>query len=461
MSSEEIFGIVSIMKKFTLFFIDAVLFYAALGLVVGIRFENNLIEVLVLHVYSFSILFVIWFIIFYVTNLYDLNLAKNDARFYTNYFYAITVSGVISIAFFYFAPFLLVTPKTNLFLFILFYSAMGFVWRFVFNRLVSISSRNNTLIIGNNEQAQELYDFLLANPQLGYNALGIIDVSDTSMTPAILESLIHQKKVKTLVLSPISYKIPNITEVFYRVIGYGIVFYNLSDFYERTTEKIPLGTIDQIWFLENLSLGTKRGYELVKRFFDIIFSVLIGLITLPFYPVIIAAIKLDSRGPAFFKQARVGRSGKVFTLVKFRNMVANSPDGSAEGGTGPVWASAEDPRVTRVGKFIRNTRIDELPQLWNVLKGEMSFVGPRPERPEFQEQLKKEIPFYEERYLIKPGLTGWAQLKFKLDFKGGMTVKDTYEKLQYDLYYIKNRSIFLDFAVILKTINKLIRQEGK
>ena len=142
-------------------------------------------------------------------------------------------------------------------------------------------------------------------------------------------------------------------------------------------------------------------------------------------------------------------------------MVSNSPDGSAEGNTGPIWASANDPRITRVGRFIRKSRIDEFPQLWNVIRGDMSFVGPRPERPEFHNQLKNEIPFYEERYLIKPGLTGWAQIKYKIDFQGGMTVQDTFEKLQYDLYYIKNRSIPLDIAIILKTIGKLLLQEGK
>lgn len=461
MSSDEIRGTLDLMKKLGLFLVDAVLFYGALALVISVRYADSFRDDFYLHLIPFSILFIVWVLVFFISNLYEISQAKNDTQFYGNFFYAIAVSAAISVMFFYLISFFGIAPKTNLFLFLIFYTGLGVLWRYIFNQLISKSGQhNNTLIIGNNEQSQDLYDHLLANPQLGYNVLGIIDISDATVA-SILENLIIQKKVKTLVLSPEAYKIPRIIEIFYKVIGRGIVFSNLSDFYERTTSKIPLGSIDQIWFLQNLSEGSKRGYELLKRFFDVVFSVLIGLITLPFYPLITLSIKLDSRGPVFFKQARVGRTGKPFTLVKFRNMVANSPDGSAEAGTGPVWASANDPRVTRVGRFIRKTRIDELPQLWNVLKGDMSFVGPRPERPEFHEQLKKEVPFYEERYLIKPGLTGWAQLKYKLDFKGGMTIRDTFEKLQYDLYYIKNRSIFLDLAIILKTLNKLIRQSGK
>lgn len=228
-------------------------------------------------------------------------------------------------------------------------------------------------------------------------------------------------------------------------------FDNLSKFSERITGKIPLGAIDRSWFLANLSEGEKRLYEAEKRLFDLFFSALFGIISLPFYLIIIIAIRTDSKGPVFYRQIRRGRGGKLFTLIKFRNMVAD-----AEAGTGPVWAAEDDKRVTKVGRLLRKSRIDEIPQLWNIFKGEMSFVGPRPERPEFHEKLKQEIPFYEERNLVAPGLTGWAQIKYKLDFRGGMTVQDTLEKVQYDLYYIKNRSFLLDVGIILKTVNIIL-----
>lgn len=265
--------------------------------------------------------------------------------------------------------------------------------------------------------------------------------------------MINQKHIRTLILTPATYKIPHIIDVFYRFVGFGITFFNLSDFYEQVAGKVPLETIDQVWFLENLSRDSRRGYEVGKRVLDLIGAVIIGLVTLPFYPFIILAIRFDSSGQTFYHQARTGRAGKVFTLIKFRTMFQE-----AEKSTGPIWASENDARTTRVGRFIRKTRIDELPQIWNILKGEMSFVGPRPERPEFYGKLQKEVPFYEERYLVKPGLTGWAQIKHKLDFRGGMTIKDTAQKLQHDLYYIKNRSFLLDLGIVLRTISILLKK---
>lgn len=441
------------MKRFSLFLGDVITLYLALFLTLYIRYGRAFDKQINIHVIPFSAIFVVWFLIFYIANLYEISFTKNNIQFFSTLFYSIAVNAAISIAFFYLIPILGITPKTNLFIFLVLAVIFETFWRYNFNKLVVRSGyKNNTLIIGESKQSEELYDFLLANPQLGYNALGIIDVRDYSVT-GILENLIKQKNVTTLVLGPEVYRIPHIIDVFYRLVGFGINFYNLPDFYERTTSKVPLGAIDQAWFLENLSEGRRRGYEMAKRFFDLVFSVIIGLITLPFYPFIILAIKMDSKGDILYRQLRMGRAGKIFTLVKFRNMVQD-----AENKTGPVWASEDDSRTTRVGKFIRRTRIDELPQIWNIIKGEMSFVGPRPERPEFHSKLQREIPFYEERYLVKPGLTGWAQIKHKLDFRGGMTIQDTAEKLQHDLYYIKNRSLFLDLGIVLKTINILLKK---
>ena len=195
----------------------------------------------------------------------------------------------------------------------------------------------------------------------------------------------------------------------------------------------------------------KKAYEIVKRSNDMVFAVVIGLISLLFYPLIILLIKTTSAGPIFYKQKRVGWAGKTFEIIKFRTMKKD-----AEKETGAVWASNDDPRITKVGRFMRKTRIDELPQLWNILKGQMAFIGPRAERPEFNESLK-DIPFYEERYLIKPGLSGWAQINFRY----GSSVADTAEKLKYDLYYIKNRSLVLDLGIALKTIRIMFQRSGK
>jgi exopolysaccharide biosynthesis polyprenyl glycosylphosphotransferase len=191
--------------------------------------------------------------------------------------------------------------------------------------------------------------------------------------------------------------------------------------------------------------------DIAKRAMDITFSLTLLIATLPLLIILSILIKLDSRGPVFYRQARVGLRGQVFSIYKFRSMVVD-----AESKSGAKWAQAGDPRVTRIGRFIRRTRIDEIPQVLNVLKGEMSFVGPRPERPEFVKELAKEIRFYNERHRTKPGLTGWAQINYPY----GASVKDANEKLKYDLYYLKNRSILLDIFIMLQTLRIVVFGEG-
>ena len=440
------------MRKFLLFLGDVALLYSALFLTLLVRYGNDFDNKLDIHVLPFSFVFIIWILVFYIANLYELGFSKNNLEFFSVFFYSIAVNSALSVASFYLIPFLGITPKTNFLIFAVLIATLGSLWRFGFNKFIAKSGyKNNTLIMGANPQSQDLYDFLLANPQLGYGALGIIDVEDNRV-PRILENLIKQKNVGTLILSPSVYKVPQIIDVFYRLLGFKINFYNLPDFYERVTGKIPLGAIDQTWFLGNLSEGSKRAYETGKRIFDFVFSLAFGVISLALYLFIILAIKLNSGGPVFYRQLRRGRAGKNFTMLKFRTMVKD-----AENSSGAVWAQQDDRRITKVGKFLRKTRLDELPQLWNILHGEMSFVGPRAERPEFHRELEGKIPFYNERYLIKPGLSGWAQIKFRY----GASVQDAAEKLQYDLYYIKNRSFLLDLGIILKTITIVLRKEGR
>ena len=445
------------MKRFLLFLGDIAVLYLALFLTLLIRYGKDFDNKLDVHILPFSFIFIVWIFVFYITNLYELGFSKNNLEFFSTFLYSMAANSAISIAFFYLIPFLGITPKTNFFIFVVLIIILGSSWRYGFNKLIAQSGhKNNTLIIGASPQSQDLYDFLLANPQLGYGALGIIDIEDGRVL-GILGNLIKQKNVSTLILNPSVYKIPQIIDAFYRLLGLKINFYNLSDFYERVTGKVPLGAIDQAWFLGNLSEGSKRGYEAGKRIFDLIFSFAFGIISLIFYPFIILAIKLNSAGPVFIRQRRVGKFGKGFTMIKFRTMVANAPDGSAEKETGAVWALEKDPRITRTGRFLRKTRLDELPQLWNILRGEMSFVGPRAERPEFNENLQDKVPFYKERYLIKPGLSGWAQIKYGYV----SSIQDNIERVQHDLYYIKNRSFLLDLGIVLKTITIVLRKEGR
>ncbi|MCE1226575.1 MAG: TIGR03013 family PEP-CTERM/XrtA system glycosyltransferase [Geobacteraceae bacterium] len=226
---------------------------------------------------------------------------------------------------------------------------------------------------------------------------------------------------------------------------------DVPTFYEQTYRKLMLEQITPSWFLFSSGFRRTTIFVAFKRFLDIVLA-LIGLaFTLPFFPLIAIIIKLDSPGPLFFSQIRTGLYERTFRLYKFRTMRQD-----AEKGTGAVWSTENDPRITKVGAFLRKSRIDEFPQFYNVLRGDMSFVGPRPERPEFVEKLKLVIPYYSKRHFVKPGLTGWAQVCYPY----GSTVEDAVEKLRYDLYYTKNLSPFLDLLIVLETIKVVIFGRG-
>ena len=224
-----------------------------------------------------------------------------------------------------------------------------------------------------------------------------------------------------------------------------------ESFYERITGKLLVEKINPSWLIFADGFVKSKVSRAVKRLVGLLLSTLMLVLLSPLLLLVAIAIKLDSPGAALFSQERVGEYGKTYTLHKFRSMRAD-----AEKESGPVWASEEDPRVTRMGKIIRKLRIDELPQLWNVFKGDMSFVGPRPERPVFVEKLKKIIPYYNERLSVKPGVTGWAQIKYPY----GASEEDALQKLKYDLYYIKNMSLVMDLIVIFHTAKIVLLGRG-
>lgn len=242
----------------------------------------------------------------------------------------------------------------------------------------------------------------------------------------------------------------DLSDVFYRLIASGSQFIEYSEFYEYIERKIPPEDIGEVWFLSNIALSSRRWYFFVKRIFDILLSLAGILLTCWLWPFISLFIRLESTGPAFFVQEREGRGGKSFRLLKFRTMRTAGNDGGAtvEG----------DRRITRAGKILRSTRLDELPQLLNVLRGDMSLIGPRPERPEFAVTLERDVPWYRQRLLVRPGITGWDQVCGEYH---SPSREDTYKKLQNDLYYIKNCSVSLDVSIMFKTLTAMLRREGR
>ncbi|MCG5537266.1 MULTISPECIES: TIGR03013 family XrtA/PEP-CTERM system glycosyltransferase [unclassified Halorhodospira] len=232
---------------------------------------------------------------------------------------------------------------------------------------------------------------------------------------------------------------------------YGLGVTDLSTFLERERRRLYLDSLNTSWLVFGRGFRQGWGRATIKRGFDLVASSLLLLVTLPVMLVTAVAIRLDSRGPVFYRQERVGHRGQVFQVYKFRSM---RPD--AEGDGVARWARADDDRVTRVGRLIRTLRIDELPQIYNVLRGDMSFVGPRPERPSFVEQLSEQIPYFPARQSIRPGITGWAQVCYPY----GASVEDAREKLQYDLYYLKNHSLFLDLVILIETVRVVLFGRG-
>jgi sugar transferase (PEP-CTERM system associated) len=232
----------------------------------------------------------------------------------------------------------------------------------------------------------------------------------------------------------------------------GITVEDWPAFYEKETGKILVTNLRPSWLIFSDGFVKTSRTEVIKRVVDMTLSLLGLVVALPIMALAALAIKLESSGPVLFRQARLGENGRIFILNKFRSMRQD-----AEKDTGPVWAQQGDPRVTRVGAFLRRTRLDELPQLFNVLVGDMSFIGPRPERPEFVHRLQEQIPFYMDRLSVKPGITGWAQVKYQY----AASVEDALEKLQYDLYYIKNLSLFLDLLILLNTVQVVLFARGR
>jgi len=232
----------------------------------------------------------------------------------------------------------------------------------------------------------------------------------------------------------------------------GVHVNEISTFLERETGRVDLQSVNPSWLIFSDGFSSGRMFSSVfKRLFDLAASLVLLTLALPVILITAVLIRLDSKGPAFYRQRRVGIYGQGFDVIKLRSM---RQDAEAPGKA--VWAEKDDPRITRIGRFIRKTRIDELPQCWNVMKGEMSFVGPRPERPTFVEDLEAKLPYYAERHMVKPGLTGWAQINYPY----GASIEDSRQKLEYDLYYAKNYSPFLDLLILLQTVRVILFPEG-
>lgn len=445
-------------KRVILIIGDIFFLYVSLWLTLLIRYGGHFnLARWQQHFWPLTVIYSLWLIIFFIAGLYELSLARNNINFYSVLFQALLINFGLAIAFFYFIPYFGITPKTNLFINLAIFTILFSGWRHLFNLLIRSSALiNNVLIIGKNKEAGQIAQMIKNNPQLGYRL-----IEQTSpkkfQTPFDLLEKVTQKNIKTIITAIDPHQDTGLVRNLYQCLPLKISFSDLPSFYEKTLGKVPVSSIGEVWFLENLTESQKNFYEAFKRVMDMVFALIFGVIGFVLFPVFVILIKLDSPGPIFIKQRRIGQDGEFFVLYKFRTMYATAEDGSSEPNGQPLYAQPNDARVTRFGRFLRKSRLDELPQLWNIFIGQMSFIGPRPERIEFVQECEKKIPYYQIRHLVKPGLSGWAQVNFHY----GSSIKDSIEKLQFELYYIKHRSFILDLGILLRTIKIILKGGGR
>ncbi|MFH1286563.1 MAG: sugar transferase [Candidatus Magasanikbacteria bacterium] len=420
------------------------------------------------HLVLFLAVFGFWIIVNYINGLYDLVRLSSDRIFYRRFLETTGIALIIGIIFFYILPERAIAPKTILLLTVVFGYGLSLLWRLLFQILLGAKKlMTNVIFIGYTSETQDLANMLVSNPKRGYHIAACIDPSGEFQNKkiegvAIYKSLkairpaITTHKINLVVIAPHLQENEDAVRELYELLFWPVELTDLTSFYEHITGRIPPSTFSESWFLDHVRNNTHPVYENIRVLIDYSSAVVLSIIFCLFFPFIAIAIRTNSKGPIFFKQKRVGKYGKVFHIIKFRSMFALSKDGSAET-EGAQFAKKNDKRITIVGKILRKTRIDELPQCLNLLKGDISLIGPRPERPEIVNQLQEKMPYYPLRHVIKPGLTGWAVLHQNYTD----TLETSLQKLQYDLYYIKNRSFLLDISILLRTMNIVVRLKGQ
>jgi sugar transferase (PEP-CTERM system associated) len=339
-------------------------------------------------------------------------------------------------------------------------------WRLLYSVVLKRGIFNQKIaLLGSGQVVKDIKKEIKCKKDCGYTIslevperMDEVDLADSSGTPIICQNQFEDLSeiAKTLKVEKVVVGFEEKREIFpirellkCRVEGIDIIDGN--NFFENLTGKLTVAALNPSWLIFSGGFQKSRARQFLKRSTDLVLSAILLILCSPLFIITAVLIKLDSRGPVFFSQERVGHEGRSYRVHKFRSMVDD-----AEEQSGPVWAQTNDARVTRVGRFIRQWRVDELPQLWNVLKGEMSFVGPRPEREFFVKRLEEILPFYTIRFTVKPGITGWAQVSYGY----GASVEDALEKLNYDLFYIKNMSVLMDLMIVLQTLKIVLFSKG-
>ncbi len=398
----------------------------------------------------------------YYNDFYDLTLVHSSRELVVRLLQAAGAASIILAALYFMIPALMIGDGifvSSLFVFLV--AILG--WRVAFNQIAGrLKLEERVLFVGTGNTARKVARQILDQRDFAYRIVGFIDDDAARIgerivnpgiigTPADIDVLVARYHIDRIVvgLSDRRGKLP--VEELLRAKMAGVRVEDATTTYERVTGKILIDDLRPSWLIFSDGFRVSRLTRLMKRTIDLTLSLVMAILTLPLMLATAVAIWLDDGRPVLYRQERVGENGQTFILSKFRSMRRD-----AEKGGHPIWAKDGDDRITRIGRFIRKTRLDELPQLWNVVRGDMSFVGPRPERPFFVDELSRQIPFYQQRHAVKPGLTGWAQVKYRY----GASLEDAMEKLRYDLYYIKHLSVFFDLTIVFDTVKVVLFRKG-
>ncbi len=439
-----------------LLFGDLCIFALSLWSTLFLRYSTipNL-DILKLHFFPFTILFVVWIFVFFIAGLYGKHTRLFRRRLPTTIVSAQIVNILIAAMLFFLVPIFGIAPKTNLLLYLIISTVLIVVWRLGVYPRLHTSKQLKGVLIAAGPDAEELADEIDNDHRYPFTFAYIIDTGKVPIHELIQRAcrVAEEDDIMFVVVDyadpAVSAALPIIYDAAFQKSKFALI--DIIDLYQEVFDRVPLSLTRYAWVLDQI--GASRAYDILKRGLDIVMGLILGILSLVIYPFVMILIKLEDGGPVFIAQERLGRFQKPIRVLKFRSMSGN--DQGEYGSSGKSKLT-----VTRVGYWLRLLRIDELPQLWAVLRGDLSLVGPRPELPALASQYSARIPYYNARYLVAPGLTGWAQIRHDAHPHHGTAMEETKEKLSYDLYYLQHRSLMLDLFVIFQTIRIVLTAKG-
>ena len=438
---------------------DLFFFIISLWLTLSIRYsEIPTSDDFYNHLAPFSLLFAVWLLVFFIAGLYDRHTALFEKELPTLIIQAQFVNIIIAALFFFLIPSFGIAPKTNLFIYLIVSSVFIIFWRLVLEQFLPTHRNDSVVLVGSGDEFNELAEELSENKRYGFSKVSYVKYktgdNPNDVQNKVLESVTRDNASSIIVnvrgegsdlLLPLLYNLSFLNQ--------RLQILDVVQVYETVFSRIPISLVHYDWLIEHAYSGTGAVYRALKRTMDFVIASIALVLSLPFQLFAVIAIKLDDGGHVFIVQERVGENGRVIRVRKFRSMQRNE-DG--------VWIGESDNKITRVGGFLRKSRIDELPQLWNVILGDLSLIGPRPDMVGLRDRLSEKIPYYNVRYMVKPGLSGWAQIRQEYDNKNisPQSISDSKTRLEYDVYYIKNNSVILDLEIALRTLKVLVSGLG-